>query len=251
MDLGVGMGGGGAWAALAWVLLSLLPGAARADGLGAAQAASQVTKASQSKLLEQQDEALAEEAARLGILSAIEGGRTTLPRQARRMAVALVREARRHGLDPRLVAAVAEVESHFDPLAVSSQGALGLMQVMPATARWLGGLAKRPLRDRELFDVELNLLVGTGYLAQLLAEFSTVEEALLAYNAGPTGARKLVAAGIRPALAAYPKRVLEVYRRLSATDDEAATSAPPPPAAPPAAPAPVPTSGSSRSGAGG
>ncbi len=203
----------------------LWDGPARGEVLPAADpapaaAASRDPKAAPAPAVEEDEEederALAAQARQLGITAAVEGGRgALLPRQARRIAVALVREARRHGLDPLLVAAVAEVESNFDPFAVSSQGAVGLMQVMPATARWLGGPARRSLRDRALFDFELNVILGTGYLALLLAEFPSVEAALLAYNAGPAGARKLLASGLRPALAAYPRRVLEARRRLA------------------------------------
>ncbi|HEY3452234.1 MAG TPA: lytic transglycosylase domain-containing protein [Myxococcales bacterium] len=222
------MGGGGGVLGRVVLAISasfLLGGPARADRLPAVREAAPEgppreptrTKA----ILSDDDEAFAAQAAQLGILAAIEGGRGgLLPRQAKRMAVALVREARRNGLDPQLVAAVAEVESHYDPFAISSQGAVGVMQVMPATARWLGGSARKALRDRELFDFELNLVLGTGYLAQLIKEFSSLEAALLAYNAGPTGARKLLASGLRPKLADYPKRVLEAYRRLSAANPE-------------------------------
>lgn len=162
-----------------------------------------------------EDQVLAREAEQLGIWGAIEGGRGGLvPRQARRMAAAVVREARRNGLDPRLVAAVAIVESEFDPFAVSAQGAIGVMQVTPTTAAWLERATGRPLRARELFDFERNLALGTAYLSSLLKDFRRLDLALLAYNVGPTGARKLTTAGVKPETAAYPRKVAEQYARL-------------------------------------
>jgi hypothetical protein len=87
--------------------------------------------------------------------------------------------ARRHGLDPALVAAVVRAESAFDPRAVSHKGARGLMQLMPATARRFG------LAAHEIHDPAKNLDAGTRYLAWLLERFAgDVERALAAYNAG-------------------------------------------------------------------
>lgn len=101
---------------------------------------------------------------------------------------AIWREARRRGLDPLLMAALIRQESEFDPDAVSPSGAIGLMQVMPATGRQIGRrLRMRAVTRRALHRPEVNLRVGAYYLAQLLkARGGKVEEALAAYNAGPT-----------------------------------------------------------------
>ena len=86
--------------------------------------------------------------------------------------------ARTHGVDPRLVAAVASRESAWNPNAVSSAGAGGIMQLMPATARFLG------LAD--IFDPRANIFAGTHYLRTLLDTFhGDLDLALAAYNAGP------------------------------------------------------------------
>ncbi len=83
------------------------------------------------------------------------------------------------GVRPDLVRAVVQVESGYNPRAVSSKGALGLMQLMPETAAELG--VSSPL------DPDQNIRGGTAYLRQLLDRFSGNEElALAAYNAGPT-----------------------------------------------------------------
>ncbi len=91
--------------------------------------------------------------------------------------------ARTHGVDPRLVAAVASRESAWDPKAVSAAGACGIMQLMPATARFLG------LAD--IFDPRVNIFAGTHYLRTLLDTFhGDLDLALAAYNAGPGAVQK-------------------------------------------------------------
>lgn len=95
------------------------------------------------------------------------------------------REARRQELDPYLVAALIRQESRFERDAVSSAGALGLMQLMPATARRLAGAAR--LSPSRITDPELNIRLGARYLAELLRRFNgSLEKAVAGYNAGGT-----------------------------------------------------------------
>ena len=87
--------------------------------------------------------------------------------------------ARRWSLNPALVAAVVQVESNFNPRAVSHQGARGLMQLMPATAKRFG------VRPERLFDPEPNLYAGTRYLGWLAERYADdLPRILAAYNAG-------------------------------------------------------------------
>ncbi len=88
------------------------------------------------------------------------------------------RHARRVGLEARLVQAVVQAESGYNVQARSSKGAMGLMQLMPATAR--------ELRVRDPYDPEQNVRGGTTYLRRMLDHFDgSLVLALAAYNAGP------------------------------------------------------------------
>jgi len=114
--------------------------------------------------------------------------------------------ARRHGLDPALVVAVAAVESGFRPDAVSRKGAQGLMQLMPSTAAALG--------VSDAFDPETNLDGGSRYLAELIALYGgDLNRALAAYNAGPGAVSRH--RGVPPyrETRAYVKKVLGRYKK--------------------------------------
>jgi soluble lytic murein transglycosylase len=141
----------------------------------------------------------------------------------KRVLVAIVRESRRNGLDPLLVAAIIQVESHFDPFAVSSVGACGLMQLMPPTANEVSG---EQLKPKHLFNPVLNIELGTAYIARLFNRFGgDLRQALIAYNAGPSVARSLRhGSKSYRRLEAYPKAVLAAYRSLALAQQEAAST---------------------------
>jgi len=167
------------------------------------------------------DDGAFDEAVALGIARRFEEAETGLtPEGDRRAAAAVVRYARAAGLDPLLVAAVIEVESTYRAYAVSPAGAIGLMQVMPATGRWFGEKLGKPVHDRaQLFDPERNIELGVHYLAELHRQFGRLDLALLAYNAGPRRARQ-IARGPEERLArwleGYAGKVIATHRRLQA-----------------------------------
>jgi hypothetical protein len=110
-----------------------------------------------------------------------------LPPAARPYADMIERAANKAGIDPNLLASLAWSESNFRPEARSSVGAIGMTQLMPATA---AGMGVDPL------DPEQNLEGGAKYLAVQLRRFGRVDLALAAYNAGPTAVRN--AGGVPP-----------------------------------------------------
>jgi len=168
-------------------------------------------------------EALLERARELGILEVLRSSMLTASAQ-RRVAMAIVREADANGVDPILVVAIIRTESAFEPHAVSEMGAMGLMQMMPTTGTALAQRRGTALRHvRTLFDAELNIELGTSYLAALLREFGTTEDALVAYNAGPRVARWMLRNPAARArfVAGYPRAVLVEWRRLLARRPEA------------------------------
>jgi len=101
---------------------------------------------------------------------------------------ATVAAARENGLDPWLIAAIARQESGFVAHAMSPRGAIGVLQLLPSTARLHAkalGLGSQP----DLRDPELNLRLGARELSFLMRRFGAVEAALAAYNGGLTRAR--------------------------------------------------------------
>lgn len=180
-------------------------------------------KAALARLQVYEDEADYLRAEQLGVAEAVRA--SGLPeRQQRRLAVSIVREAERNNLDPLLVVALIRCESSFNNYAVSGVGAMGLMQVMPDTGKYLADKAGYQLgRHTNLFDFETNVNLGTAYLADLIGRFGSVEGALVAYNAGPGLAKRILAkkANRVKFMAGYPAKVVKEFRKLKAQQEHA------------------------------
>ncbi|WP_083960836.1 lytic transglycosylase domain-containing protein [Thermodesulfobacterium hveragerdense] len=106
-------------------------------------------------------------------------------------------------LDPALLKAIAKVESSFNPRAISPKGAMGIMQLMPQTARLVG--VEDPYHPLE------NLKGGAKYLRMLIDEFRELTLALAAYNAGPEKVKLYRGIPPYPETQSYVKNVLYYY----------------------------------------
>jgi len=117
----------------------------------------------------------------------------------------ITKAAQKYGVDPKLVSAVAEAESGYRPDAVSSTGAVGVMQLMPDTAAALG--------VTNSYDPQQNIDGGTKYLKEMLNDFGgDVRKAVAAYNAGPQAVKKYNGVPPYAETQNYVNKVLDLYQ---------------------------------------
>ncbi|MFI5217345.1 MAG: lytic transglycosylase domain-containing protein, partial [Candidatus Limnocylindria bacterium] len=132
--------------------------------------------------------------------------------QRARVARTIAAEARRAGFSPEFVLAVIRVESGGDPFAISSKGALGLMQLLPTTGKAVAGeLGLRWEGPPTLFDPVANVRLGVAYLERLRARYGNLSIALTAYNWGPTRVSDMLRRSERIP-AGYSRRVFQACR---------------------------------------
>ena len=115
---------------------------------------------------------------------------------------AVIETSDRYAFDPNLVLAVMHVESRFNAFAVSPKQALGLMQIIPSTGKWMAEKLGIPWHGPQtLFDPVTNVSIGVAYLRELWDRYEHLETALAAYNWGPTAIdRRLAQGGSLPSI---------------------------------------------------
>ena len=125
----------------------------------------------------------------------------------------IVYESKKYGYDPLLLTAVIITESSFNNYARSSKGALGLMQIRPATGKYLANEVNVQWNgSSSLYDPETNIILGAYYLNKLFIDFGDLGLALEAYNHGPSRLKRYLKKGYRPKR--YSQKVFKYYNGL-------------------------------------
>lgn len=140
--------------------------------------------------------------------------------KAARLSKLILKLSRQHKLPAGLILSVIRVESNFQPWAVSSQGALGLMQIMPETGEWIarryGMTWSGPVT---LLEEEANITMGVRYLAYLRDKYGgDLKKILVAYNCGPAKVDEDVAGGRTLAMEYYLK-IKQYFPRFALAGD--------------------------------
>ena len=125
----------------------------------------------------------------------------------------IIHESKKYGYDPLLLTAVIITESSFNNWARSNRGALGLMQIRPATGKALAAEVSVQWQGTpSLYDPEINIILGAYYLNKLFLRFGDLGLALEAYNHGPSRLKGYLKKGHRPKR--YSRQVFKKYNSL-------------------------------------
>ena len=125
----------------------------------------------------------------------------------------IMKESSKYGYDPLLLTALIISESSFYNWAQSNKGALGLMQVRPATGKAMAMEIRMKWKGKStLHDPEANITLGAYYLNKMILRFGDLGLALEAYNHGPSQLSRYLRKGYRPKR--YSHKVFQQYNRL-------------------------------------
>lgn len=132
-------------------------------------------------------------------------------KDAHSVAQTIIEESEKNHLDPYFVMAVISGESSFNPLAIGPVGEIGMMQIRPATGKWMADIVKMKWKgDATLRDPVQNIKLGAAYLAWLRGKFDGHAQLYLAsYNMGARSVKNAVSRKIWPK--DYPRHVMKRY----------------------------------------
>lgn len=137
------------------------------------------------------------------------------PEQAEEIAQIIYEEAAKRGVDPLILTAMAYRESHFNPNARGKSGEYGLIQIMPSTGAWIAQkLGYTDWKPEDMLDIRTNVRFAAYYLWAVTKDMGgDTWKGVLAYNAGPGGAKKWLA-GNSLGAHDYVQKVMSTYQSL-------------------------------------
>ena len=143
-------------------------------------------------------------------------------KRSRSLANAIVRESDKHGFDPIFILAVIQNESRFNPEMRGMHTEIGLMQIKPTTAKWIGGkMGVKYNGDKSLLDPVQNIRLGIAFMALLRDQFDSHSPLYIsAYNMGARRVREIVADDRMPReyVQAVMKRYVAIYSAFAEAD---------------------------------
>ncbi|SRR5579884_107365 len=142
------------------------------------------------------------------------------PQKKRALAIYINEESHRYGFDPELIIAIISTESSFYNWSTSPKGAVGLMQIIPTTAKELAETNNIVWKGEDpLLDPFVNIKLGIHYLWELYLKFGDLNLALAAYNYGPSAVTRWLESG-EEIPTKYSEKVLKRYEELLTTQAE-------------------------------
>lgn len=138
--------------------------------------------------------------------------------QAPKITKIIINQSLKYELDPMFLTAIIYNESSFNPHAKGSSGEIGLMQILPSTAKWMA--KKINYQWKGITSLEMakdNIIIGSSYLHYLRSKYKDAQLYMAAYNMGPTNLKRALNAKIRPKdyTLAVMKRYLELYKGIA------------------------------------